>query len=130
MQIESTGNQNTSQNGSRSSQKECKEVKAHFSKCTEGCVFLEGNAPSQALRTSPKWGFQWSGQTEKDQTAELSQSRRWGRREKYRSLKELEVKNAFHPPPPPHPSLSLSSPKLHVYTPAMANGLLNVDLKA
>lgn len=30
----------------------------------------------------------------------------------------------FSPPPP-----LLSSPKLHVYTPAMANRVLNVDLK-
>lgn len=46
--------------------------------------------------------------------------------EKYSSFKELEVKkNAFQQPPPP----PLSSSKLHVYTPAMANRLLNVDLK-
>lgn len=50
--------------------------------------------------------------------------------EKYSCFKELEVKkNAFQTPPPPHPnSFFSSSPKLHVYTPAMANRLLNVDL--
>lgn len=51
--------------------------------------------------------------------------------EKYSCFKELEVKkNAFQTPPPltPPQLFFFSSPKLHVYTPAMANGLLNVDL--
>lgn len=59
--------------------------------------------------------------------SELSQSKRWGRREKYSSFKELEVKkNAFQSPPLLFPS----SPKLHVYTLATTNRLPNVDLKA
>lgn len=54
----------------------------------------------------------------------LSRSGRWWwRRGKYSFFKEVEVKkNALQTPPS-------CSPKLHVYTPVMANGLLNAQLK-
>lgn len=53
----------------------------------------------------------------------LSQSGRWWRRGKYSFFKEVEVKkNALQTPP-------CCSPKLHVYTPVMANGLLNAQMK-